>query len=444
VENYGVLTSILTHLIQHVGITPIVKNSDLRHNLTELRFHSICHRFGCFFLHDLDLTNGYLPGIQQKDNLQMLKHLGIKNPQIQKQVVEDQEDVTPSQDGLTWKELGELLNKGDERTRIKNFEWDPLWLTYSIARSLFCSFTFEYWFTLTATSFKPLPRPPQTLQEAMEVWTLPSIQERMGKDLHLILTPSVDSLEKHVPPKSRVQRFSLKRTSFFPEPGESLNRKSHWKPFFDTGFVKTYHNTIESSMDAGKEIKDALDCIFTHLQVLPLNPGKPGDVKPLWRWDGEGLKLLLNSSYIQLADNRIQFRGGVRRERRNAGPNKLKSKREVERMLAQKGSQQQSPRMTRAVQKSTTLEERQLRQGRRRGRGKNYRKPPTRQKHAVNKPSGSVESSSHHEQEEASVQKATSVEQIQQTDQLPPITYLEDEESSDEEEDDCGSEWEEE
>jgi hypothetical protein len=62
-ENYGTVTAILTHVVQHVCITPIVMNSQLNQDLKDLRFDAISVRFGCFFLHDLDLTNGYLPPV---------------------------------------------------------------------------------------------------------------------------------------------------------------------------------------------------------------------------------------------------------------------------------------------------------------------------------------------------------------------------------------------
>lgn len=377
--NYGVLTSILTLMIQHVGISPVIKNPELYKNLTELRFDSVRHRFGCFFLHDLDVTNGSLPSVQEKDNLAMLRFLGIKSLHQAKETVPDQTEIPPSQDSLTWKQLEEHVNRADKRTQIRDFEWDPLWLTYSAARTLFCQFTSDYWSYLTKHGFKPLPRHPQTLQEAMETWTVKSARERMSEDLSLYLSPSVDGLTGNIPPKSAGQRFDEKRTAFFPEPEVLLVPRSKWNPFYSVGFVKDYHDTLNTALDGGKEIKDALDCIFSHLQILPKNPGKPGDVRPLWKWDGSALILLLNSSYLQLTDRNMLYKGAVVKERRKAGPKKLKSAQEVEKVLAQ-NRRQGSPRMTRAIRKATAVEEKQLRQGRKRGRGKNYRNPPVRRK----------------------------------------------------------------
>jgi len=67
-----------SHLQQHIGVTPIVKDPDLRHNLSELRLDAISNRFSCFFFHELDLTNGHLPGVQKVDPPAMLDRMGVK------------------------------------------------------------------------------------------------------------------------------------------------------------------------------------------------------------------------------------------------------------------------------------------------------------------------------------------------------------------------------
>ena len=126
VENYGVLTSILTHIIQHVGITQIVMDPDLRYNLKVLHFEAISSQFGCFFLHDLDLTNRKLKEVQQKNPPQMLVQMGIKSLQKWRGKSPDLE-LLLSQNSLTWKELRLLVNlEGDSQVRIQDFAWNPL------------------------------------------------------------------------------------------------------------------------------------------------------------------------------------------------------------------------------------------------------------------------------------------------------------------------------
>ena len=379
-ENYGALTVILTHMVQHVGVTPIVTDPELRRHLGELRFDAICQRFGCFFLHDLNLANGHLPGVQEKDNLQTMKKFGIKFPRQKRRGEAQVPSLLPSQDALTWKELGERVNAGHERAQIREFVWDPLWSTYLGARSLFCQFTENYWLKQTAKTFTPLQRTPLTLQEAMQLWTLQSVKERVGQGFSIHLTPSVDKLGGHIPRKSKIQVFENKRISFFPEPEAGLPTNPHWKPFFSTGYVKTYHDTIKCTSDGGKEIRDMLDGIFRNLQVLPLNPGKPKDVRQLWKWNHNTLQLLLNSSYIQLADRTILFKRGKAREKNSGGPSRMRSNKEVEALLEEKFIKAPT-RRTKAVQKSAAAVKAQLMKGRV-GKSKNYRRPPVKGKQA--------------------------------------------------------------
>ena len=113
-ENYGSLTSILTHVIQHVGITLIVKDPELRQMLTELHFDGVSTRFGCFFLHDLDLSNGHLPQLPKKDSTGLLKHMKVKVDQKRKEIPPVPE-LPLSEDAVSWDGLQVLLNRKDKR-----------------------------------------------------------------------------------------------------------------------------------------------------------------------------------------------------------------------------------------------------------------------------------------------------------------------------------------
>jgi len=402
VENYGVLTSILTHIIQHVGITPIVMDPDLRYNLKVLHFEAISSRFGCFFLHDLDLANGKLKEVQQKDPPQMLVRMGIKSAQKRRGKSPDPE-LLPSQDSLTWKELGLLVNsEGDSRARIRNFVWDPLWLAYSDARALFCDFTYQYWMLMGDKVFIQLTEVPPTLEQAMKLWTLKSVKDRLLPKFNYHLMPSADGLDNNVPVKSRGQLFNRKRTAFFPEPDGPITNPG-WKLFCEVGYVKDYHTAIESSSEGGKRIKDALDGIFANLQILPFNPGRPSDAKMLWRWTGNDLELLINSSYIQLLDRTLRYKGGKGKERRQGGKHKIRSPAEMMKVVFREKKLQLPLKKTKAVQKFTAIETQELMRGRR-GKPKNYRAPPTRGKKVALEPE---EESSESDQALKDVQKLT-------------------------------------
>ena len=377
-------------MIQHVGVTPVVKMPGLREDLFKLHFQPISNRFGCFFLHDLDLTNGHLPEVEQTDSEGLLKSMGITSAR-QRRERTPVPDLLPSDGSVTWKELRQLLNMGSERAKVREWTWDPLWSTYSIAAALFCRFTHDYWIIFTEIVFRPLEGPPATLEEAMQLWTLGSAKQRITRDFNIYLRPSVDGLENNVPPKSQTQTFKSKRKYFFPEPNTKPVSRSHWENFYDprTGYVAAYHRAIEVSRDGGEAMRNALDGIFENLQLLPFNPGRPSDVKQLWMLVDDDVLFLFNSMYIQLEDRIIRFRGGTGKETRRRGKQKLRSKKDVALILRGK-ELLLHPKKTRAMQKYIATNSKEVMRGRRsrRGQRKNFREPPTTQPAGDREPQG--------------------------------------------------------
>ena len=80
-------------------------------------------------------------------------------------------------------------------------------------------------------------------------------------------------LEYNIPPKSKAQLFSLKRRAFFPEPNEVPIGHPDGQSGTSVTYIKDYHNAIKENSDQAKYLKDALDIICQHLQILPFNPG---------------------------------------------------------------------------------------------------------------------------------------------------------------------------
>ncbi|KAF9642803.1 hypothetical protein BDM02DRAFT_3192660, partial [Thelephora ganbajun] len=173
---------------------------------------------------------------------------------------------------------------------------------------------------------------------AMELWSLVSIESRLKPPNTYRLVPSADGLENNVPPKSRTQVFRRKREAFFPEPGTVLKKHSHWQSIWGE-YVKDYHKATELSWDYGKSIKDTLDKIFQNLQVLPFNPGRPDNMKPLWRWIGDQLQLLFNLLYLQLLDRVLRYKGRAGKGKRQHGKNKLRPKVEFKALVTAKHMQ---------------------------------------------------------------------------------------------------------
>ena len=91
----------------------------------------------------------------------------------------------------------------------------------------------------------------------------------------------------NIPPKSRAQLFSLKRRAFFSEPDEVPIGHPGEQSGTSVTYIKDYHNAIKENPDQAKYLKDALDIIFQHLQILPFNPGRLADPKHFWLVEGD-------------------------------------------------------------------------------------------------------------------------------------------------------------
>jgi len=380
---------VVAHLIQSVGITPIVKDPDLRYGLYCLGFEQVSRRFGCTFLHNLNLSTAELPEICKKDPKHLLCRMGVKpvvNAKTRKKGQASKPPTLPTTDGVTWTGLKTLLIKEDKKAEILPFQFDSLCAAYSVAQDLFCEFAYQFRGLTPEDKFSKLPKP-VTLKDAMECWTVQSVRARIKNEVYYDLTPSADDLVGAVPPKSRTQLFRDKRVAFFPEPGGVPSRRSKWHVLSTIGYVKDYHRALNISVDGGKALRDALDNIFQRLQVLPRKPGLPSTIKPLWSWEGGRLNLLLNSTFIRLVNKNILPVERKPKENRNTGPRNAKSTAQVtEMLLGQK--EHTHPKQTKALRKAMMREpsgrdpiltqEEQMVKGSRRGKAKGYREPPKR------------------------------------------------------------------
>ena len=130
----------------------------------------------------------------------------------------------------------------------------------------------------------------------------------MKHELTCRLLPSGDELRGAVPDKfSNIHRFQALRGSFFPEPQEGVISSPCWSAFFQYGYMRDFHRAIWKSNDQGTSLRDALDGIIMNLQILPYNPGRPThQTAPLWRCRNAVVDLLVNASYVQLADRTIK------------------------------------------------------------------------------------------------------------------------------------------
>lgn len=362
--NYGIITSLLSNMAQHVGITPVVKDPDITRALSDVHFEGVSRRFGCFFLHNLDLETGELPEVRKVDPPGLLITLRGQAVLADSAAQEGGSSEAPSALAQTWKQICNSLNPTVNRyIPINPFTWDVAWLVHSVAEALFCNFTRQFWAVLTDSAFHPLEHTPATLKEAMELWSLDSVKVRIQHQVNYHLIPSGDSLSGAVPEKNRSYLFATLRNRFFPGPGTGSNPTSAWALLYRKGYVTQYHKAIKSSGDNGSSLNAALDGIFMNLQILPYNPGQPNSTQPLWRCDHGVVTLLFNSAYLQLLDRNVKRPEGESRGQRSK---KLLSVVQLDRLL--RGNGQGIPQ-GKKEKKS---------RAHRIGKSKNWRQPPQR------------------------------------------------------------------
>lgn len=345
-------------MLQHVGITPIVKERDVIQALRDLHFHPISQRFGCFFLHDLDLTTGKLPGIEKEDSATLQAVLNVE-----KATPTDPKKTTNPAGGqpgrqVSWSQLCHNLNLARYSLVTKKpFKWNSSWLIYSIAEEIFCTFTSQWWMALATSGFGEVKRAPTSLEEAMGLWTVDSVNSRINFSFNYELVPSADTLSGNIPQINRQYIFERLRERFFPEQVTDVV-SPQWSVFFRCGYIKDYYEAIEAFGDGGKALREALDGIFTKIQILPYNPGYPSTGASLWRWKGKVVTLLFNSLYVEMLEKTIK---PAEVEVRGKGHKKMLTGAQLERKVCGNEIVVREPKKSMAH---------------RRGKQKNWRQPP--------------------------------------------------------------------
>ena len=229
-----------------------------------------------------------------------------------------------------------MLNQRDRGLNIRKWVWDPEWSHYYQAEKLFCDFTQQYWDSITQSVFQDISATPATLEEVMKYWTLESVEQGITTSCSAFISLPLSILFFTLLLQSPRISFLLRNAPvFFPEVVKHKTNPA-WALCYKYGYVKDYHTALAESADDGKSFKDALNGIFSNLQVLPFDLGKPTDLKSFWRWNQEAIEIHLNSSYLELPDKRIWHNNKIKKEMRQRGINKTRPRVEIEKKLLQK------------------------------------------------------------------------------------------------------------
>ena len=152
-------------------------------------------------------------------------------------------------------------------TLMLEWVWEERWDTKSTAGCLFLQFTIDYFLTLSADILQnATPPTPKNLEEAMELWTLPSLM-RLLKDVYL--KPFNHALVENVPGR-RNPSFKATIHLFFPDPELNIWECSVWHPFLIKGYIREFHETIYPITEKDSAfLLQNLGKIFGRVQCLP-------------------------------------------------------------------------------------------------------------------------------------------------------------------------------
>lgn len=299
INNFKTLTCLIMHLIRHVAITPITKLTFLRRALQDIRFEAVMDRFGMGFLHDLDLDRGTLGNIPQDspEANWVMRSAKTKGGPSKRIVNSAPDSIFPLGHAPSWHEVVETM-ANNPGLLLKPWVWDGNWDNHRRASFLFVKFTVDMWITLNETHVEiPVPHP-ETLRDAMEIWTYPFLATAFKST---IFVATNHGLEGSIPGK-RTSSFRDMVKIYFPPPDTNFHKDSPWKKFAQSGYILLYHQALAGANEQfQRSLDQALSLIFNRLQCLPhsrLCEGRPGD--RIWSSPKGCMRFLTNPIFYKL------------------------------------------------------------------------------------------------------------------------------------------------
>jgi hypothetical protein len=295
--NYGIMTGLLTYMLQSTLFTPPIVSSFVKESLSLLRFSQVVDRFGMFFLHDLDLTQeNCLPEVLDRDDADVLRALGVKlkKRKVRMESPSDCEEQYPIGKSPTWKEIEKCIEETPLKL-MRSWEWLTEWESIEkTAATLFTTFTANIWAALDTRWHAPKRSKvlPVTLKEAMECWTVKFVHEQVTSVKFVACNTG---LFGNIPGR-RVLSFSRRRELYFPG---LVELKGFWGALGDrSGYIGQYHHTHTMlSPEEVEKLDDALGMLLSQCQCLPISVrGEKENSRGNRIWDMQGEMVLVHSN----------------------------------------------------------------------------------------------------------------------------------------------------
>jgi hypothetical protein len=270
--NYKTLTCLIMHLIQCIPTNPSPRYGFLRDALVQIRFSSVMHRFGAFFLHGLNVDIGTIEEVDLKDSREAQNAIKVV---VRRKNLIQMPNTCPTLEyplgkSPAWSQIVETF-ASNPQLLIKDWIWDEIWNHHTLASKLFIQFTVDIWLAVNPNFLcQPLPHP-DTMEEAMATWAVASLTDVFT---HCIFQPSNYGLTGASIRGRPGKGFKEMVDTFFPteEVTRTYKKKSVWTPFVSTGYIKDYHIVcLKIGNNGREELHKALVHIFEGLQCLPMS-----------------------------------------------------------------------------------------------------------------------------------------------------------------------------
>ncbi|KZP26425.1 hypothetical protein FIBSPDRAFT_949307 [Athelia psychrophila] len=368
-SNYGLTSTLIMHLIRSVCHAPVTRLPHLKRAFIDLSFELNSERFGIFFLHSLDLDACLIADIEPVDdavcNAYYEKHVKvIRRRPMAVQAAARWTDVREFPLGRTpsWAEWVLGMSKNPEEL-VTPWPYDVAWgdAVDEVVVSLFIRFTREYLGTLRPQVLMAGIPAPETLEQAMNIWTVVGIKKVVINPMFVPSSSNVPGRKPGVASKSFPEQLGI----FFPKPSSKLKQKTVYTPFIKFGYLRNYHRAWKDDQELAEDMEKALTKIFLDLQCLPVTvPGKQ-----LWKVKAGDILFQVNSFYFRL--DSIGPKGKM--DQSQQGPRAKASNIVIERTILQLYPEPNRVETTKPSQKQKPVKARS-------GPSKNARIPPIRKK----------------------------------------------------------------
>ena len=304
--NYRTMSLIIAHRLKYSLITPSNKNAIVTNVLHDLRFEEVMMGWGAFFLHDLDLEKMKIRAMPEEDSTELIKAFKIpfenapkeKEPQPLKLTHQRGSEEYPWGEIVTHLRIIELIT-----TVPDQFLKAPIYtpsgsLKHPDSSLLFMSFTHQIWLLLT-DHFATFVDIPQSLEDAMDVWTLKSIRKMTG---NISVFPTYDGL---IQQEGKLEMkptmiFGNRRKFYFPTLDELEDSPLRPLKNLNAYYLCSYCDILDTqSQEQIENLNQDLDLIFSKLQCLPASVCERKKCT-IWKTHNGKLEFVTNALYYRV------------------------------------------------------------------------------------------------------------------------------------------------